>query len=160
MNVFFFEVTQLTQKKYAIFALKKHTNKLNKMKMKKQLIAALTIIVMAMLSEAFAVSSTNDIGNIPLYPEPIPEGSGNRNPISVPIECFFFNGELTFTFSADLGTVECEVVRLSDEATFDAIFYAVNGGSDSLYVSTDADDYVITLTCADGTKYYGKYTLE
>ena len=97
---------------------------------------------------------------LPLYPEPIPEGSGNRNPISVPIECFFFNGELTFTFSADLGTVECEVVRLSDEATFDAIFYAVNGGSDSLYVSTDADDYVITLTCADGTKYYGKYTLE
>jgi hypothetical protein len=56
--------------------------------------------------------------------------------------------------------VECEVVRLSDEATFDAIFYAVNGGSDSLYVSTDADEYVITLTCADGTIYYGEYTIE
>jgi hypothetical protein len=128
--------------------------------MKKLFIAALTIIVMVMLTETYAVSSTNDIGNIPLYPEPIPEGSGNRNPISVPIECFYFNGELTFTFSTTLGTLECEVVRLSDEATFDAIFCAVSGSSDRLHVSTDADDYVITLTCADGTKYYGKYTLE
>ena len=86
-------------------------------------------------------------------------GTGHRTPTIAPIQCYYSDGELTFTFSADLGTVECEVVRLSDEATFDAIFYAVNGGSDSLYVSTDADDYVITLTCADGTIYYGEYTI-
>ena len=94
--------------------------------------------------------------DVPLYPFPT-NGTYPRSPI--PIECSYSNGELTFTFSATLGTVECEVVRLSDEATFDAIFYAVNGGSDSLYVSTDADDYVITLTCADGTIYYGEYTI-
>lgn len=53
---------------------------------------------------------------------------------------------------------ECLVVNPSDEG--EATFYAVNGGSDSLYVSSDADDYVITLTCADGIKYYCGYTIE
>jgi hypothetical protein len=78
----------------------------------------------------------------------------------VPIQCYYSNGELTFTFSATLGTVECEVVRVSDNEVFDATFYATNGGTDSLYVSTDADDYEITLTCADGTIYYGEYSIE
>ena len=53
---------------------------------------------------------------------------------------------------------ECLVVNPSDEG--EATFYAVNGGSDSLYVSTDADDYEITLMCADGTIYYGEFTIE
>lgn len=78
----------------------------------------------------------------------------------VPIQCYYSNGELTFIFSANLGRVECEVVRVSDNEVFDAMFYATNGGSDSLYVSTDADDYEITLTCADGTIYYGEYSIE
>ena len=47
-----------------------------------------------------------------------------------------------------------------DNEVFDAMFYAVSGGSDSLYVSTNADDYEITLTCADGTIYYGEYSIE
>lgn len=114
-------------------------------------VLALTILV------AQPILASEDV---PLNKEPISGGIGHRTPDLVPIQCSYSDGELTFTFSANLGTVECEVVRLSDEATFDAIFYAVNGGSDSLYVSTAADDYVITLTCADGTIYFGEYTIE
>ena len=104
-------------------------------------------------------SSSNPVPIKP-YPSTNPNGTGHRNPDSVPIQCYYSNGELTFTFSADLGTVECEVVRLSDETVYEAIFYATNGGYDSLYVSTAPDDYEITLTCADGTIYYGEYTIE
>ena len=67
----------------------------------------------------------------------------------VPIRCYYSDGELTFTFSATLGTVECEVIRVSDNEVFDGTLYAVSGGTDSLYVSTDAGEYEITLTCAD-----------
>jgi hypothetical protein len=97
---------------------------------------------------------------IPLIPKPINGGIGNRAPLGIPIQCYYSEGELTFTFTATLGTVECEVVRVSDSEVFDATFYATNGGYDSLYVSTAPDDYVITLTCADGTIYYGEYTIE
>ena len=99
--------------------------------------------------------------NTPVPVNPLPNSETYpRVPAHVPIRCYYSDGELTFTFSANLGIVECEVVRLSDEAVFDAMFYAVSGGSDSLYVSTDADDYEITLTCADGTVYYGEYSIE
>ena len=91
---------------------------------------------------------TNPPQEVPNSSTPPPEGVF-RSPVS--IQCYYSNGELTFTFSANLGIVECEVVRVSDETVYEATFYATNGGSDSLYVSTDADDYVITLTCADGT---------
>lgn len=119
-----------------------------------------------MMSTIIFVQPTDLYGS-PSNPVPIkpksgtdPNGTGNRTPNSVPIQCFYSNGELTFIFSATLGTVECEVVRVSDNEVFDAMFYAVSGGLDSLYVSTDADDYEITLTCADGTIYYGEYTIE
>jgi hypothetical protein len=129
------------------------------MKNKKSFISILTISVFALFTELNASSSINDIGHIPLNPEPI-ESLGHRAPTTVPIQCYYSNGELTFTFSADLGTVECEVVRLSDETVYEATFYATNGGYDSLYVSTAPDDYEITLTCADGTIYYGEYSIE
>ena len=132
---------------------------LNYTSMKKITILVLTIIATLLPVELYGSSYSNEIDPVPLIPISGDEEE-HRGPNYLPIQCYYFGGELTFTFSADLGTVECEVVRLSDEATFDAIFYAVNGGSDSLYVSTDADEYVITLTCADGTIYYGEYTIE
>lgn len=128
--------------------------------MKKIFLLLLTFIVTLLPVVSYASSSVEAVDEVPLHPEGWIDDPTNRSPTSIPIHCFYSNGELTFTFSANLGTVECEVVRVSDEEVFDATFYAVSGGSYSLYVSTAPDDYEITLTCADGNKYYGKYTLE
>lgn len=128
--------------------------------MKKIFLLLLTFIVTLLPVVSYASSSVEAVDEVPLHPEGWIDDPTNRSPTSIPIHCFYSNGELTFTFSANLGTVECEVVRLSDETTFDAIFYAVSGSSESLYVSTDADDYEITLMCADGTIYYGEYSVE
>lgn len=116
-----------------------------------------TIFLALLLITMQPIMASDDV---PLLPNPIVEGPGNRTPTTIPIQCYYSNGELTFTFSADLGTVDCEVVRLSDETVYEATFYATNGGYDSLYVSTAPDDYEITLTCADGTIYYGEYSIE
>lgn len=124
------------------------------------LLLALILSVAYLPIEAHAVPSLEESVPIPINPDTGNQGAGNRTPDIVPIQCYYSNGELTFTFSANLGTVDCEVVRLSDETVYEATFYATNGGSDSLYVSTAPDDYVITLTCADGTIYYGEYSIE
>ena len=118
----------------------------------------MSIIIFAQPIELYGSSSNP----VPLKPKSgtDPSGTGNRTPISVPIQCFYLNGELTFTFSATLGTVECEVVRVSDNEVFDGTLYAVSGGTDSLYVSTDAGEYEITLTLSNGTVYYGEYSIE
>lgn len=121
-------------------------------------VLALTFFVTLLPAKLYASSSLKAVDEVPLHPTEGLGNTSNRNPI--PIQCYYSDGELTFTFSATLGTVECEVVRVSDDEVFDATFYAVSGGSDSLYVSTDADDYAITLTCADGTVYYGEYSIE
>lgn len=110
--------------------------------------------------ETNATSTMMTRNDIPLIPNPSTGDYGHRIPAVVPISCYYSEGELTFTFSANLGTVECEVVRVTDHEVFEATFYATNGGYYSLYVSTAPDDYVITLTCADGTIYYGEYTIE
>lgn len=125
------------------------------MKKKITLLLAVTVIAISLSNRLYASTES-----IPLNPKPPISGTGHRTPALVPISCLYSDGVLTFTFSADLGTVECEVVRVSDSEVFDATFYAVSGSSDSLYVSTDADDYEITLTCVDGTVYYGEYTIE
>ena len=130
------------------------------MKKRRLLITTLTIIVISILTKPFSSFASNEIGSIPLIPISGEDEEGHRGPNYLPIQCYYSNGELTFTFSADLGTVECEVVRLSDETVYEATFYATNGGYDSLYVSTTPDDYEITLTCADGTIYYGEYSIE
>ncbi len=110
--------------------------------------------------ETNATSTMMTRNDIPLIPKPKTGEDGHRIPVVVPISCNYSNGELTFTFSATLGTLECEVVRVSDNEVFDATFYATNGGSDSLYVSTDAGEYEITLTLSNGTVYYGEYSIE
>ena len=128
--------------------------------MKKILFFVLTFVVTLLPFELYSLSSMEAVDEVPLHPEEWFDEPTNRSPGIVPIQCYYSNGELTFTFSADLGTVDCEVVRLSDETVYEATFYATNGGSDSLYVSTAPDDYVITLTCADGSIYYGEYSIE
>ena len=124
------------------------------------ILLALTFVVNPMPLEAHVESYMDSSVPVPINPDKGGQSSGNRSPAQVPISCYYSEGELTFTFSAPLGIVECEVVRVSDNEVFDAMFYAVSGGSDSLYVSTNADDYEITLTCADGTIYYGEYSVE
>lgn len=124
----------------------------------KQHVIIQTVIMLALcIAIPLFAEETNPPQDVPIIVTPPPTDIP-RSP--VPIQCYYSNGELTFTFSADLGTVECEVVRLSDETVYEATFYATNGGYDSLYVSTAPDDYVITLTCADGTIYYGEYCIE
>lgn len=123
------------------------------------LLMSLAIFLVQPPVDAVANCHTNGPDEIPLDKNPT-GGNGHRIPAQVPISCYYSEGELTFTFSANLGIVECEVVRVSDNEVFDATFYAVSGSSDSLYVSTDADDYEITLMCADGTIYYGEYSIE
>ena len=127
----------------------------------KKTLTVFLLLLLALFMPVFADNAPQqDVGqDVPLYPFPT-NGTYPRSPNIAPIECSYSNGELSFTFSATLGTVECEVVRLSDEAVYDATFYTVSGGSESLYVSTDADDYEITLMCADGTIYYGEFTIE
>ena len=125
-----------------------------------KMLLALIISVAYLPVETHAVPRIEESVPIPINPDTGNQSAGNRSSDMVPIRCFYSNGELTFTFSATLGAVECEVVRVSDDEVFDATFYATNGGSDSLYVSTAPDDYVITLTCADGSIYYGEYSIE
>ncbi len=122
------------------------------------LLALALLFILPMETNASSTMMTRN--DIPLIPKPKTGEDGHRIPAVVPISCYYSEGELTFTFSANLGTVECEVVRVTDHEVFEATFYTVSGGSDSLYVSTDADDYEITLTCADGTIYYGEYSIE
>ena len=99
--------------------------------------------------------------NTPVPVNPLPNSETYpRVPVQVPIRCYYSDGELTFTFSATLGTVECEVVRVSDNEVFDGTLYAVSGGTDSLDVATDAGEYEITLTLSNGTVYYGEYSIE
>ncbi len=126
--------------------------------MKKHLFAVLALVVSFQCFELHAASDSSI--PVPIIPNEGQSGKGHRTPAQIPISCYYSEGELTFTFSATLGTVECEVVRVSDDEVFDATFYAVSGGTDSLYVSTDAGEYEITLTCSDGTIYYGEYTIE
>jgi len=125
--------------------------------MKESLRLVLTfILVMCVSFQSFADESNPPMDN----PIPIKDRKGGIYRSPVPIQCYYSDGELTFTFSATLGTVECEVVRVSDDEVFDATFYAVSGGTDSLYVSTDAGEYEITLTLSNGTVYYGEYSIE
>ena len=68
-----------------------------------------TIFLALLLITMQPIMASDDV---PLLPNPIVEGPGNRTPTTIPIQCYYSNGELTFTFSADLGTVDCEVIRL------------------------------------------------
>jgi len=124
------------------------------------LLMALFFSVLMSSTQAFASSSNDASVPVPINTDPDNPGTGHRTPIMIPIQCYYSDGELTFTFSATLGTVECEVVRVSDDEVFDGTLYAISGGTDSLYVSTDADEYEITLTLSNGTVYYGEYTIE
>ena len=126
--------------------------------MKKHLFAVLALVVSFQCFELHAASDSSI--PVPIIPNEGQSGKGHRTPAQIPISCYYSEGELNFTFSANLGTVECEVVRVTDHEVFEATFYTVSGGSESLYVSTDADDYEITLMCADGTIYYGEFTIE
>lgn len=132
-------------------------NFLSIMRIKQFSIIKLVIMLAMCIALPLFADEANPPQDVPIIITPPPTGIP-RSP--VPIQCYYSNGELTFTFSADLGTVECEVVRLSDETVYEATFYATNGGYDSLYVSTAPDDYEITLTSADGTIYYGEYSIE
>ena len=125
--------------------------------MKKNHLSAILLALIVILP-VFA-GQDNPPQDVPIASNP-DKGGIFRAPALVPISCLYSDGVLTFTFSADLGTVECEVIRQSDLEVYDATFQAVDGGSDSLYVSTDAGDYEITLTLSNGTAFYGEYTLE
>ena len=127
--------------------------------MKQYSIIKLVIILALSIAIPLFANEDNPPQEVPISSTPPPEGIF-RSPIHIPLSCYYSDGELTFTFSATLGTVECEVVRVSDGEVFDATFYAVSGGTDSLYVSTDAGEYEITLTLSNGTVYYGEYSIE
>ena len=129
------------------------------MKSKMTLLGVLVFLVMQSFYGHASTSQESEIP-VPINVGTENPGTGHRTPAQVPIRCFYSNGELTFTFSADLGTVECEVVRVSDNEVFDGTLYAVSGGTDSLYVSTDAGEYEITLALSNGTVYYGEYSIE
>ncbi len=113
------------------------------------MLLALIISVAYLPVETHAVPRIEESVPIPINPDTGNQSAGNRSSDMVPIRYYYSDGELTFTFSATLGTVECEVIRVSDNEVFDGTLYAVSGGTDSLYVSTDAGEYEITLTCAD-----------
>ena len=117
----------------------------------------MALLLAMSISFSLFANEENSPQDTPIPIKPVKEGI-LRSP--VPISCLYSDGVLTFTFSADLGTVECEVVRQSDLEVYDATFHAVDGGSDNLYVSTDAGDYEITLTLSNGTAFYGEYSLE
>ena len=118
------------------------------------------LMMLALSMSLFAANAPQHVGklNIPLHPVPS-GGTHPRCPAIVPIQCYYLEGSLTFIYTADLGTLQCEVVRQSDQEIFAATFSASEDSSDSLYVSDNAGDYIITLTSADSTEYTGEYVL-
>ncbi len=121
----------------------------------------LCLLMMQALSiSLFAANTSQQDGklNIPLHPVPT-GGTHPRCPPLVPIQCFYMDGSLTFTYTIDLGTLCCEVVRQSDQKVFEATFSACAEDADSLYVSENAGDYIIMLTTADSTQFTGEYVL-
>lgn len=80
------------------------------MKNNRLLLLALSLLcIWPVRAHSSSVMTASD--EIPLIPKPINGGIGNRAPLGIPIQCYYSEGELTFTFTATLGTVECEVVH-------------------------------------------------
>ena len=121
-------------------------------------ISLLLLSALAMSLYAANASQQTDKLNIPLHPVPA-GGTHPRCPAQVSILCYYMDGSLTFIYTANLGTLHCDVVRQSDKTVYEATFFAIAEGSDSLFVSDSADDYIITLTSADSTQYMGEYVL-
>lgn len=127
----------------------------------KKLFSISLLMTLALSMSLFAAKAPQHVGelNIPLHPVPS-GGTHPRIPGQVPIECRYMYGSLTFSYTADLGLLQCDVVRQSDQAVVQATFNACEEGSDSLYVSDEAGDYIIMLTAADSTQYTGEYVLD
>ena len=127
----------------------------------KKLFSFSLLMALALSMSLFAANAPQHVGelNIPLHPVPS-GGTHPRIPGLVPIQCNFLNGILTFSYMANLGLLQCDVVRQSDQAVAQATFNACADGSDSLYVSEEAGDYLIMLTTADSTQYTGEYVLD
>lgn len=127
----------------------------------KQFFAFILLMMQAFSMTLFAARAPQQIGelNIPLHPVPS-GGTHPRLPELVPIQCNYMQGSLMFTYTANLGLLHCDVVRQSDQTTFRAMFTACQDGTDSLYVTAEAGDYLVTLTTADSTQYSGEYVLD
>ena len=85
--------------------------------MKKNHLSAILLALIVILP-VFA-GQDNPPQDVPIASNP-DKGGIFRAPALVPISCLYSDGVLTFTFSADLGTVECEVIRQSDLEVYDA----------------------------------------
>ena len=114
----------------------------------KKLFSFSLLMALALSMSLFAANAPQHVGEL------------NIPPGLVPIQCNFLNGILTFSYMANLGLLQCDVVRQSDQAVAQATFNACADGSDSLYVSEEAGDYLIMLTTADSTQYTGEYVLD
>ena len=101
----------------------------------KKLFSFSLLMALALSMSLFAANAPQHVGelNIPLHPVPS-GGTHPRIPGLVPIQCHFLNGCLTFSYMANLGLLQCDVVRQSDQAVVQASFNACEEGSDSLYI--------------------------
>jgi len=120
---------------------------------------SLILVVVTLITACtfFTLMADGPETDIPITTDPT--NNGSRSSSDVPILCSRQGGLLIFTFTETLGMVDCEVENTATEDVYSAVFQAVAGSSDSIYVSMAPGDYEITLTCAN-TIYYGEYTIE
>lgn len=79
-----------------------------------------------------------------------------RSIISIPIECYYSEGEIYISGEDSISGIEATVTNLTSNVSWSA---ESNNNYLQMSVSSASGDYYIVITLADGREYEGYYTL-